>query len=135
MDTSRMSQGQMIAGVSGLLLFVFLFLPWLGVEGADDFSGWKSQSNYDVFILIVAVVGMATALTASSGGVSLPGITLSGACVVLGGVATITLLWLIIDHTDGVDTKIGLFLSLLAAIGVTYGGWTAATDEAVGDRY
>jgi hypothetical protein len=36
-----------------------------------------------------------------------------------------------IDFPDGADRKIGLFLSLLAAIGVAYGGWTAAQDEAV----
>ena len=67
MDTSRMGQGQMIAGGAGFLLFVFLFLPWFG-----DVSGWEGQSSTDIYMLITALVATATALTAGHGP-SLPG--------------------------------------------------------------
>ena len=142
MDTSRMSQGQLIAGASAVLLFIFTFLPWFGAPGVDSQSIWKVPgSPYDVFLLITVAVAIAATLTAASGGIALPGITLNGATAVLGGVAALTILWLLIDFPDGADRKIGIFLSLLAAIGVAYGGWTAAGDEAVGggvdagDRY
>jgi len=121
MDTSRMSQGQMIAGAGGAALIIFLFLPWFG-----DFSGWEGQSSTDIYMLITGVVAIATALTAG-GGFSLPGITMNGATALLGGVATILLVWLIVfDFPEGVDRGIGIILSLVAAAAIAYGGYTAA---------
>jgi hypothetical protein len=59
MEASRMRQGQMIAGLGGVLLFIFLFLPWFGVGDVNE-SGWEGQSSTDIFLLIVAVVAVAT---------------------------------------------------------------------------
>jgi hypothetical protein len=122
-----MSQGQMIAGVAAVLLFIFTFLPWFSVEGADSENIWKvSGSPYDVFLLITVAVGIAAALGVGS---MIPGVTIEGAAALLGTVAAITLLWLLIDFPDGVDRGIGLFLALLAAIGIAYGGYSAAQEE------
>jgi hypothetical protein len=124
MDTSRMSQGQLIAGGAGVLLFIFLFLPWFG-----DFSGWEGQSSTDIYMLITAVIAVATALTAG-GGFYLPGVTLNGATALLGGVATILLIWLVVfDFPEGEDRGIGIILSLIAAAGIAYGGYAAAREE------
>jgi hypothetical protein len=128
MDTSRMSQGQMIAGAGGVGLFIFLFLPWFG-----DFSGWEGQSSTDIYMLITAVVAVATALTAGSG-LDLPGISMNGASALMGAVATVLLLWLIIfDFPEGADRGIGIFLSLVAAAAIAYGGWRATEED--GARY
>ena len=127
MDTSRMSQGQMIAGIAGVLLIIFLFLPWTGVEGVDEsLSGWEANNPFDIILLITGLAGIATAL---GGGIELPGVTVDGATAVLGIVSAIGILWLLIDFPEGLERKIGIFLSLLAAIGVAYGGLTAAQDE------
>ena len=124
MDTSRMSQGQMIAGGAGVLLFIFLFLPWFG-----DVSGWEGQSSTDIYMLITAMVAVGAALTAGQG-LSLPGVTMNGATSLLGGVATALLVWLIVfDFPEGASRGIGIFLSLLAAAAIAYGGYTAARDE------
>ena len=124
MDTSRMSQGQMIAGGAGVLLFIFLFLPWFG-----DVSGWEGQSSTDIYMLITAVVAVGAALTAGQG-LRLPGVTMNGATGLLGGVATALLIWLIVfDFPEGASRGIGIFLSLLAAAAIAYGGYTAARDE------
>jgi len=119
MDTRGMSQGQMIAGVAGAALIVFLFLPWFG-----DISGWEGQSSTDIYMLITGVVAIAAALGV---GFSLPGVSMSGATALLGIVATILLVWLIIfDFPEGVDRGIGIILSLVAAAAIAYGGYTAA---------
>jgi hypothetical protein len=116
-----MSQGQRIAGVGGLALLIFLFLPWFG-----DLSGWEGQSSTDIFMLITALVAIGTALTAG-GGISFPGVSMDGATALLGGVATILLIWLIVfDFPEGADRGIGIILSLFAAGAIAYGGWTAA---------
>lgn len=121
MDTSRMSQGQQIAGVGGAVLFISLFLAWFG-----DVSGWEGQSSTDIYMLITAAVAVATALTAGRG-LDLPGMTMNGATALLGAVATILLIWLIVfDFPEGADRGIGIILALLAAAAIAYGGYEAA---------
>lgn len=123
MDTTRMSQGQMIAGAGGVLLFIFLFLPWFG-EGDLSFSGWEGQTSTDVYLLITALVAVFLAL---GGAPPVPGTTGAGATTLLGTVGTILLLWLtIFDFPEGVGREFGLYLSLLAVAAIAFGGWTAA---------
>jgi hypothetical protein len=122
----------MIAGLGGVLLFIFLFLPWFGTGGVNQ-SGWEGQSSTDIFLLIVAVVAVATAATA--GGTLLSGLTLNGATALLGSVATLVLLWLVVfDSLPGEDRKIGIYLALIAVIMIAFGGYTAAQGEPSGAR-
>ena len=125
MDLSRTSTGQRIAGVGGVLLFIFLFLPWFG-EGGLELSGWEGQSSTDVFMLITAIVAVAAAFAGVTG-LLVPGLTLNGAAALLGGVATIQLLWL--SFFDGDGREYGMYLSLLAAIAIAVGGYLAAQAE------
>jgi hypothetical protein len=133
METGRLSQGQMIAAAGGVLLFIFLFLPWF-----EDVSGWEGQSSTDIYMLITALVAVGAALT-DGGGLRIPGVTMNGATALLGGVATILLLWLIIfDFPEGAGRGIGIILSVFATAAIAYGGYTAALDEPVDagpDRY
>jgi hypothetical protein len=123
MDTRQMSQGQMIAAAGGVLLFIFLFLPWFG-QGDLNLSGWEGQSSTDVYLLITALVAV---VLAGGLGPPVPGVTPSGATALLGAVATILLLWLVIfDVPDGLGREIGLYLSLLASAAIAFGGWTSA---------
>lgn len=134
MQTSPVSQGQVIAAGGGILLFIFLFLPWFGAPGAENLSGWEGQTTTDIYLLITAVVAVGAALT-GGGGVGPPGMTMNGATALLGGVGTILLLWLVaIDFPDGADRKIGLFLGLLAVIAIAVGGYMAAQGDARGVR-
>jgi hypothetical protein len=127
MGANRRSQGQLIAGAGGILLFVFLFLPWFG-EGGVNSNGWEGQSSTDIFLMIVAVVAIASALPAGRAPL-IPGITLAGAAAVLGGVATLVLIWLsFFDFPSGADRKVGVYLALLAAIVIAVGGYLSAQD-------
>jgi hypothetical protein len=119
-----MSQGQMIAAGGGVALFIFLFLPWFG-----DLSGWEGQSSTDIYMLITALFAVGTAVTAG-GGLNLPGVSMNGATALLGGVATVLLIWLVIfDFPEGADRGIGIILSLVAAAAIAYGGYTAAQGD------
>ena len=120
MDLNRMSQGQQIAAAGGVLLFIFLFLPWFG-----DISGWEGQSSTDVYMLITAGVAVGAAVT-GGGDTRIPGVTKDGATALLGAVATVLLVWLIVfDFPEGVDRGIGIILSLVAAAMIAYGGFRA----------
>jgi hypothetical protein len=133
MSTSQTSQGHLIAAGGGVLLFIFLFLPWFGTGGDTNLSGWEGQSSTDIYLLITAVVALGAALT--GGGVLLPGLTLNGATALLGGVGTIVLLWLVLfDFPDGADREIGLYLSLIAVAVIAAGGYAASQGEVGGRR-
>jgi hypothetical protein len=149
MDVSRLSQGEKIAGVAGILLIIIMFaFSWYGVSiaGHDVPGGtvnaWEAYSFTDIILFLAALSGIALAVTRAQGTtVSLP-VALSAIVAGLGILATLLVLYRIIN-TPGdtgaasalvggsvdVSRKIGVFLGLIAAAGVAYGGWTAMQEE------
>jgi hypothetical protein len=125
MDPVRARQGKLIAGIGGLALFGFLFLPWFGEAGVSE-TGFEGQSSTDIYLLITAMVAVAAALPASRA-MLLPGVSMSGGAALLGSVATVLMIWLsFIDFPSGADRKIGVYLALIAAIVIAIGGYMAA---------
>jgi hypothetical protein len=147
MDTGRLSQGQMIAAVSGVVLLVAMFLPWVGVSGPEIPAGvpvpqgvdtssseniWKG-STLDVYLLITAVIAILPALLALSGSAEEFSFT-SAAGFMLGFVGIVLVaVFLTVDFPDGADRKIGAFLGLAAVIGVAVGGFRAMQEEVGGE--
>jgi hypothetical protein len=133
MDGVQVRRGRLIAGVGGLMLFGFLFLPWFGEAGLNS-DGWEGQSSTDIFLLITAIVAVVAALPAGRAHL-LPGVTMSGAAAVLGAVATIIMIWLsFIDFPSGADRKVGVYLALVAAIVITVGAYMSAQEEPTARR-
>ncbi len=151
MDTSRISFGEMVAGASGVALFIVMFFPWYGVsvEGAGsdidgpDFNAWESFSFIDILLFLVALVtiGLVVARAAGEtpGGLPAPpGLIIAAA----GALAVLLVLYRLIDPPGedfsgfgveaGVARKVGVFLGLIAAGGITFGGWTAMNERASG---
>jgi hypothetical protein len=139
MDTGRLSQGQMIAGISGLVLFISLFFKWIGIDVAGisggSQSGWESQSSLDIYLLIVAIVAITPAVGGMTGGGDFP-IANSANALLLGAIAVILMFFtMFIGFPDGLSREFGMWLALLASIGVAVGGYLAAQDAVVGERY
>lgn len=149
LDTSKIGFGEMVAGVSAVLLFVFMFLPWFGVSadaGGLQFSGnataWESFSLIDIlmFLTIVATIVMVVARAAGAMPPDLPappGLIVAGA----GALVVLLILFRLLNPPDGpevigasidVGRKIGIFLGLIAAAGITFGGYTAANERGSG---
>ena len=138
MDTSRLSVGDQIAAVSGAVLLVALFLPWYGLEvnvpglaGSGSASAWEALGFIDILLFLVAVVAIGVPVAKATG--SLPD-DVPGPLLVLaaGGLAVLLVLFRLIDMPTpdggiGLDfsRKFGIFLGLVAAVGVAYGGWRA----------
>jgi hypothetical protein len=153
MDPTRASRGELIAGVSGLLLFVFMFLPWYGGEatvslpGGGDISAsvsdnaWEAFSFIDLIFFVAAVIAVAMAIARAVGAMPADLPAPAGLIAAIAGtVAVILILYRLID-TPGVEVsgpsvdfdispKIGIFLSLIAAAGITFGGYTAMNEGA-----
>jgi len=148
-DTSKVSPGEMIAGISALALFIFLFLPWYGV-GIDsiggfevgelgDVSAWEAFGLVDIllFLVSVVVVGLVLARAADA----MPELPQSPALIIAaaGGLALLLVLFRLLVAPDfgeaDVSRKIGIFLGLLASAGIAYGGWRAMNEPvAAGPR-
>ena len=126
MDTSRVSQGELVAGASGLLLFLFLFLNWFGGFG-NDLNAWETFDIVDIVLALIGLGAAALAVLPMAGqNVDLP-VARPRLLVVLGIVATsITLNWVF----EGPSVKFGVFLATLAAIGIIVGGYLAEAGPA-----
>jgi hypothetical protein len=150
MDLDRLNIGEKIAGVSAILLFIFMFFDWFEVEvSGGGFSGsipGAGGSAWDAldFIPIVLVVAIVAAL----GLVALrladstyePPVPASTVVAVLGAISVVLILFRIVDPPtfDGfsgisVDTtlKVGIFLGLISAAGIAYGGYSAMREEGI----
>jgi len=133
MEPKQVGQGRLVAGLGGLLLFAFLFLPWFSAADVNQ-SGWEGQSSTDIYMLITAMVAVASALPGTRA-LLVPGVTMSGAATLLGGVATVLLIWLsFIDVPSGEGREVGIYLGLLAAIVITVGGFMSSSATRAAPR-
>jgi hypothetical protein len=145
MDLSRLRTGERVAAVSALLLFIFMFFSWYGVDvgpisnalldraGVDtSATAWQAFDVLDLYLLLTILVALTLAfLTASDRSVALP-VGASVLTTVMGGLATLFVLYRMLNQpgeNDVVDVKIGAWLGLLACIGITVGGYLAMRDE------
>ena len=143
MDTSRLTSGDITAGVGGIVLLISLFLPWYGVSvnvagfsASENASGWEVFSFIDILLFLIAVAAIALvalkALDQVPAETPVPLILLG-----LGALAVLLIIYRLIDSPapsdlpDEVDVsrKIGIFIGLIGAAGVTYGGWRANMEE------
>ncbi len=139
MDTSRLTPADISAGVGGIVLLISLWLPWYGVSvnvsgfsASSDASGWEVFSTIDIILFLIAVAAIVLvvlkAVDQLPAEVPVPLVLLG-----LGAFAVLLILYRLIDTPapsdlpDQVDVsrKIGLFLGLIGAAGVAYGGWRA----------
>jgi hypothetical protein len=142
----RLSTGEKIAGGSGVLLFIFMFFDWFkvdvsGGEGLFSLSiggnAWEAFSTIDIILMIVVLVAVGVAVVRLSDAVFEPPFSLNAAVAILGGIAVLLILYRIIDPpgdtggVPGVDISpaVGIFLGLIAAAGITYGGYRAMQEE------
>jgi hypothetical protein len=142
----RLSTGEKIAGGSAVLLFIFMFFDWFSVDissGDGLFSvsaggnAWEAFSWIDLLMLLTIVVAVAVVVIRISDAIVEPPFSINAAVAILGGLSVLFILYRIIDppidtgDLPGVDVSrsIGVYLGLLAAAGIAYGGYRAMQEE------
>lgn len=142
MDLSKLSTGDKLIAGSTIGLFIFSFLPWFTVDidgpfGGGDLSGWDVGFLWGRFPLFLAVLMSAyVGIKAFSPDTKLPTLPVAWGQALLGvGVlcAFLVILKLLIGEDFGVDgleasgievkRSYGLFLSVLATVGLAIGGF------------
>jgi hypothetical protein len=143
MDLSKLRTGELVAAVGGIvLLFSLLFLNWYGgfpfggFAGSADLGAWDHQGFFgtiaNLLILAAALTAILLAvITATSRTVALP-VASSAVTAGLGFTAVVMVLgrMLMQPGPNGlVDLKFGIYLALIGAVAIAWGGWRAMRDE------
>lgn len=152
MDVNRLSTGEKIAGVSAILLFIFMFFDWFTASASNGLfsvsvggSAWDALDVIPIILLIAIVAAVGVAVVRLSDAVFEPAISMNAVVAILGAISVLLILYRIISPPDSgisevsVDPALGIFLGLIAAAGITYGGYRAMQEEGVtfgdvGDR-
>jgi hypothetical protein len=138
----RVRTGEIVAGVAGVVLLVSLFLNWYSVTpevmlGAADrqfssVSAWTAFSVVDVLLALVALLGIALALSQVVGrGPALP-VAIGVITTTLALAATLLVLYRILNQpgpNDLIGVEAGAWVGLAACLGVFLGGWLSLSDE------
>jgi hypothetical protein len=157
MDLDRLSTGEKIAAGSGILLFIFMFFDWFSVEvsGGGGLSGsvgsgsaWDALEFIPIVLVVTILAALAVAALRLSDSAYEPPVSANLVVVVLGALSVLLILYRIVDTPGGgsfggfsvdVSPAFGIFISLIAAAGIAYGGYRAMQEEGssfaeVGDR-
>ena len=153
MDLGRLTLGEAVAVVSGVALILFMFLPWYGVEArvevpgvqsfdaeAETLTAWEAFTITDVLLFLAAALAVGLTLGAVAGVRSIELPQRPAPIVVAAGLfAVLLILYRLVDApgTDidvsvgevTIDRRIGVFLALIAAAGIAFGGYRASTER------
>jgi hypothetical protein len=141
LDSSRLRTGEIVAGIGGFALFVFLFFDWFG-GGAEvsgnvlggtttithpGISGWDALTDVPGFVIILSgVSGIALAYLAAAGQrVNVP-FPRGSVTAYLGALAVLLILWRMFAGSP--TLKIGIFLGLAAAVAITVGAFMSLAE-------
>jgi Na+/H+ antiporter NhaC len=152
-DIGRLRRSDRIIGASAIAFFIFLFFfKWYGASSSSSVGGFNysvSANGWHTFtnsrwIWIIAIIVSLAAVAISAGVLELNTTVQRGVLVAgLGALSSILIVYRILDHpsagTSGtvasvhysasVGIKIGIWLGLIAALALTYGGYLGMQDE------
>jgi hypothetical protein len=142
LDSSRLRTGEIVAGIGGVALFVFLFFDWFSggaaVSGSvlngtatlshPGISGWDALTDLPGFLIILSgVSGIALACLAAAGQrVNIP-FRRGAITATLGVLAVLLIVWRMFAGSP--TLKIGVFLGLAAAIAIAAGALLALMED------
>jgi cytochrome b subunit of formate dehydrogenase len=156
-DLRRLRHGEWIAGISGVVLFVALFLDWYKVRNSADaqFAGdtsanaWQVFAAVDIFLAAAALFGIALAAGAATQRSAAVPQAIGALTVPVAFIAAILVVIRLIDlpgwesvfqNGEGVylnsnlggpqvGREIGLYIGVVATLGVLIGAWRSIGDQ------
>lgn len=144
-DRNRLSQGELIAGIGGLVLLISMWMDWYGAKvktslgsfggGIGGPNAWQSFSLIDLILFLVALLAIGVAVMRGMN--RMPSMPYPPATLlaVAGGIAFLLVLFRFLvqpfDVPDQVDVtrRLGIYLGLLATAAIAYGGWRAMQES------
>jgi hypothetical protein len=114
----------LVGALSGLGLLVVSFLPWYSA-GGQDATAWQAFSVIDLVMAAAAIAGLSVGIVAFARiSVSYPvaGSTIAAG---FGALALVLIAYRLVNPpgSGDVDREVGAWLGLIAAAGITFGGY------------
>jgi hypothetical protein len=127
MDLRRLRAGEWVTAGAGVLLLASLFTPWYGTP---DASGWEALAVNDLVLALIAAFAIVLFfVTASQAAPALP-LALDALVALAAMVGLVLVLVRVASLPDGADSREwGLWLALMAILGVNAGAWIAMRDQ------
>jgi hypothetical protein len=142
----KTTTGRLIAAGGGIILIVSLWLAWYGVDlggqvtdlakqagvnipDLPTINAWRALDFFDIVFFVVGILAiLPAALDVFDLEFELP--FDAGVAVLVGGVVSVIWILLrIVSHPDGASLKFGIFVSLIGAALVAFGGYTQREEE------
>jgi hypothetical protein len=151
-DINRLRRADRIVGIGGIAFFIFLYLfKWYGfssnvpsIAGLNvntniSANGWHTFTNSRWIWLLTIIVALASVvLVATQRRLELP-IQAGVIVAALGALSAVLIFYRIVHHPSAsasfgsfhasVGIKIGIWLGLIAALVITYGGYVQMHEE------
>jgi hypothetical protein len=157
-DFSRISFGEALAGASGLALFVFMLFPWYGGEGSvrlpngndisiegQNLNAWESFAIIDLLLFLAAVLAVGMLIARAADAIPEDPPVPAGLIVMVAGTLAVLLIFyrlISVPHVElatgtveaNIGRRVGLFLGLIAALGISFGGYAAMLEQSPPER-
>jgi asparagine N-glycosylation enzyme membrane subunit Stt3 len=127
MDLSRLTRGEKIAAVAGLVLLAALFMPWFGSENA-----WRWFSWIDLFLALTVAVALVWTLSSTlQARLPLPVATV---LLLLAVVSLVLILFRLASPPgpssfDKNSRDVGIYVAFLACAALAYGGYMGMRER------
>jgi hypothetical protein len=146
MSFDRLRQGERIAAVSAIVLFVLMFFHWFKAEvsigaraASEGVSAWDALDWIPIVLVITILAALFLGTLRLTDARYEPPVSGNAIVAVLGGLSFLLILYRIIDppgasgSTAGfsfdVSPEFWIYVSLVAAAGIAYGGYRAMGEE------
>jgi hypothetical protein len=156
-DPSRLRDGEVIAGVSAVALFIVMFLSWFGLQvnavslggfavAAATYNAWDAFTVIDLILLLTVVTALALVVTqATQRSPAIP-VNLSVITTTLAVISVLLIVFRMLDPPSIVDVpavldahldrtlEVGCYLGLVASLGILFGGYRSMRAEGLAPR-
>ena len=125
MDLRRLRVGEWIVGASGLLLLISLFLAWY-----RDTTGWEAFSVIDVVLALLALTAISVPIVTATHRVPAVPLALESLVALFGLLGLLLVVVRVLNLPGDADGReVGLWLALVAALGIVVGTLVGMRDE------
>lgn len=122
MDTSRMSQGQMITAVGGAVLIIGVFLHWAGGQ-----SAWDGFSIVHILMVLIGIAAIALAVLPATGAT----VTLPPSAPLIVAALGIAVFGWAVGFEFEIAGQIGVWLAILGSLAIAFGAYEISRSPAV----